>query len=194
VLEGKSLNMGRRGASSVADFFELCLESQREAKERTETTPQFVIDNPDKFANDAVKEAAKLGLQLDFTLLSLSALDVVIECQRAAFNEAAAVEGEERIQERRAFAALNLGVYLGETIRRTHGGAWEKEAKNPDGASPRLRNRRLLLAPIDTCLNFLWGKPTQAVTRGPATTVQQYYQDSRPMLEDAMTKRLLGTA
>jgi hypothetical protein len=84
-------------------------------------------------------------------------------------------------------------VYLGETLRRVHGGSWEKAPSNPEGLPPMIRHRKYQLLAIETCSRFLAGKPVE-IGKGKVTTLQQYYQAVRPMLEDIMMQRLLGTA
>lgn len=194
ILEGKSLHMGHKpAATTMLEFYQACRRKEADAKLRRELTPQYALDNLDMLSKAAVEAAVSFGQALDGTLFSLSGLDEVISQKRAQLKAEAESGPQEAVNERMALTAISLGVYLGETLRRAHGGTWEKQSTDPEGAAPQIRHRKYLLFPINACAALLRGEAVQTGSGG-VRTVQQYYQEVRPMLQDEMTKRLLGSA
>jgi hypothetical protein len=190
ILEGKSLNMGDASASTVTDFFRICVRARIVSGLFADVDkPGEILKRLDRLIEEAVRIAREdVNTELDFSLFSLEKLDAVIAAKRRQFEASKGIKSESDLQKNRAFTALPLGLYLGEVIRRAHGGAWE------EGRSwPVLRQRKLKLDPVTIVGAYLRDQHGLAGTI-EVRTAQQYYQGMRPMCQDLMLARLCGTA
>lgn len=93
-----------------------------------------------RIAEDAAAKHAPWGIPLDFTAASIPALDAFLDEMwgERGFEE----KGKDwKPPPEQLVAAGSLGCYLGEVIRRRHGGRWVEDAAHPED----LRLTRLVL-------------------------------------------------
>jgi hypothetical protein len=192
VLEGKKLDMGEKAAETVVQFAAFTQDRMQNAAPeglfQNLDTPGEILKKIKLLAEEGVRTAkASHGVDLDYSLFSLSALDDVIEKHRKKIESERNVLNEENFQRARAFSSLPLGAYLGEVILRGHGGCWE------DGDPwPRLRQHMMKFDPITVVGAFFRGENATATEKMHVASSQQYYQGIRPLLHDIVEAKLYG--
>jgi len=194
VLEGKNLSMGDQTAASVVEFLAVTLARKKAAPPSglfsNLDTPGEMLKRMDQFAEEAVRIARdSYQIQLDYSLFSLEELDSTIAQHRAKLAEAKSSLPEGEINKQLAFSILPFGAYLGEVLRRMHGGSWEDH-----DPWPVLRQRAMKLDPITVVRAFLCGLSATNFDKSSVSTVQQYYQGLRPVMLDIMEAKLFGSA
>lgn len=130
--------------------------------------PAFVADPKvqaiaEAYASDAVNLAAKMfNVKLDFEPKSVATVELLVAKARAQM--AAAKPPDEAIWT----VAKGFGSYVGEVLRKHHGGEW---GTITDGANsyPGLRLK-------DGSLVWPWGKLHQRLVQGDEHNVLTYYK------------------
>ena len=192
VLEGKKLDMGEKAAETVVQFVAFTQErmenSAPEGLFQNLDTPGEALKKIKLLSDEAVRIAkASHGADLDYSLLSLSALDDVIAKQRKKIDDERSVLTEEDFSRTRAFSILPFGAYLGEVIVRAHGGSWEDA-----DPWPKLRQHMMKFDPITVMGAFFRGETATVTERMHVASSQQYYQGIRPLLHDIVEAKLYG--
>ena len=193
ALEGKNLSMGDQFASTVVDFLAVTLERKKAAPPSglfsNLDTPGEMLKRMDRFAEEAARIARdSYQIQLDYSLFSLEKLDSAIAQHRAKLAETKASLPDEEFNKQLAFSILPFGAYLGEVLRRMHGGAWEEH-----DPWPVLRQRVMKMDPILVVRAFLLGQSAIGSDKFSFSTVHQYYQSLHAMIEK-MEAILFGSA
>jgi len=192
VLEGKKLSLGDQAAETVVQFAALTQERMRGATQEGLfdglDAPGEIVKRIEPLAREGVRIAKVIhGHDLDYSLFSLEVLDQVVAKHHAKLEADRKVLTDENFQTARAFAALPLGVYLGELIRGAHGGCWENST-----GWPTLRQNLMKFDPITVVASFMRGETAMATDRIRVASVKQYYQGIRPLLLDVLDAKLRG--
>jgi hypothetical protein len=192
VLEGKKLDMGEKAAETVVQYVALTQERKKSAPAeglfQNLDAPGEILQRIPLLAQEGVRIAKDThGVDLDYSLFSLSALDDVIAKHRRKLDADRKVLNEENFQRARAFSILPLGAYLGEVILRAHGGSWEDA--NP---WPKLRQHIMKFDPITVMSAFIRGETATTTEKTRVASAQQYYQGIRPLLHDVLLAKLHG--
>lgn len=110
-----------------------------------------VVDDMKGFARAAVADALEhLNLEFDYTSAGLPALDAMVELLRKH-------AGGDPVARKRVLdmAALKLGAYLGEVLRRERGGVWIKDEPGLPPGMPVLTLGKVHALPIAAMRGFL---------------------------------------
>jgi len=194
VLEGKRLYMGDKFAANVVEFAAIVEERKKAAPAYglfgNLDTPGEAFKRIKLFAEEGVRMArVEHGVQLDYSLFSLDALDEVIAGRRKKIDGEKSALTEENFQFARATSASALGAYLGEVLLRAHGGSWE------DAESvPQLRQNMVKFDPITVTAALLRGETATVNRIRRVGSAKEYYQGIRPLLHGVLKTKLYGAA
>jgi hypothetical protein len=141
-------------------------------------------------AEQVVAEAKRtLGIELDFSETSLAVLDQLIGVMRKAVER----HPEERKRLLDA-AALKIGAYLGEVLRRHHGGAWARDEPGMPPGMPVVKVGAQCALTLAVVREFLDGRPVDLGQGATADRPSAYAETVVKRQREWLAKALLGSA
>lgn len=154
------------------------------------TPPRSVADEMSAFAEQAVAEARRtLEVELDYSEASLGVLDQLVTVMR--------VGAEKYPDERKRMfdmAALKLGAYLGEVLRRSRAGVWTRDGPGLPPGIPALKVGSQYALTLPVLREFLDGRPVDMGSGENADRPSRYYEVVARRQQEWLDKALLGSS